>query len=152
MTRPLIDLTVQLHAKTDRAILVSNDGDEKSAVWLPLSQCEVEILKDGIAEVTMPEQRPRTHQAGQARWRGGMSQVAAKYTPGPWHPGHLGSDSSCQCVHVVEECYAGGICTIHIGNGKPVGDGGNDAPPRDEAIANMRLIAARRRWATRSMV
>lgn len=31
---------------------------------------------------------------------------------------------------------------VHIGNGKPIGDGGNDAPPRDEAIANMHLIAA----------
>lgn len=69
-----------------------------------------------------------------------MSEV--KHTPGPWHPGHLGSDSTCQCANVVDEGYAGGICTIHIGNGKPIGDGGNDAPPREQAIANMHLIAA----------
>lgn len=65
-----------------------------------------------------------------------------KHTPGPWHPGHLGSDGKCQCANVVDEGYAGGICTIHVGNGKPIGEGGNDAPPRDQAIANMHLIAA----------
>lgn len=65
-----------------------------------------------------------------------------KHTPAPWHPGHLGSDSDCQCANIVDEGYAGGICTVHVGNGKPVGDGGNDAPPLEEAIANMHLIAA----------
>ncbi len=53
--KQLIDLTLHLHAETDRAILVSEEGDERDAVWLPLSQCEVEILKDGIVEVAMPE-------------------------------------------------------------------------------------------------
>lgn len=65
------------------------------------------------------------------------------HTPGPWHPGHLGSDSSCQCRSVVDEGYAGGVCTIHVNNGiKSIADGGNDAPPRDQAVANMHLIAA----------
>ncbi len=68
--------------------------------------------------------------------------MSTKHTPGPWHPGHLGSDSTCQCKSVVDEGYAGGICTVHVDNGLLVGEGGNDAPPRDEAIANMRLIAA----------
>lgn len=66
----------------------------------------------------------------------------SQFTPGPWHPGHLGSDGTCQCATVVDEGYAGGICTVHIGNGLPVGEGGNDAPSRSEAIANMHLIAA----------
>lgn len=65
-----------------------------------------------------------------------------KFTPGPWHPGHLGSDHPCQCANVCDEGYAGGICTIHIGNGLPIGEGGNDAPPREEAIANMHAISA----------
>lgn len=65
-----------------------------------------------------------------------------RHTPGPWHPGHLGSDGKCQCRSVCDEGYAGGICTVHVGNGLPIGDGGNDAPPRDEAVANMYLIAA----------
>lgn len=37
----LIDLTLQEHARTKLAILVSDDGESKSAVWLPLSQIEV---------------------------------------------------------------------------------------------------------------
>lgn len=65
-----------------------------------------------------------------------------KGTPGPWHPGHLGSDGKCQCRYVVDEGYAGGICTIHLGNDLAIGEGGNDAPPLDQAIANMHLIAA----------
>jgi hypothetical protein len=42
----------------------------------------------------------------------------------------------------VSESYAGGICTVQVDNGLRIGEGGNDAPPRDEAIANMHLIAA----------
>lgn len=38
----LTDLTLALHAETERAVLVSETGDEKKAVWIPKSQCEVE--------------------------------------------------------------------------------------------------------------
>lgn len=65
----------------------------------------------------------------------------SEHTPGPWHTGCLGSDSTCQCANVCDEGFAGGICTIHVGNGLPIGEGGNDAPPREQAIANMHLIA-----------
>lgn len=65
-----------------------------------------------------------------------------RHTPGPWHPGHLGSDSTCQCANVVDEVYPGGICSIHIDNGKRISEGGNGAPPRGQAIANMHVIAA----------
>lgn len=51
----IVDLTLQLHHETDRAILVSDDGEEEQAVWLPLSQCEVNKLKGNVVEVTMPE-------------------------------------------------------------------------------------------------
>jgi len=51
----LIDVTVQLHMMTDRAIRVSDDGDDEKAVWIPLSQCEVLKRPNGIAIVTMPE-------------------------------------------------------------------------------------------------
>ena len=54
MKSDLVDLTVQLHHATDRAILVSDDGDRAKAVWIPLTQCEVEKRKNGIAVVTMP--------------------------------------------------------------------------------------------------
>lgn len=49
----LVDLTMQLHAETDKAILVSDDGDKAKAVWLPKSQIEFE-QKGPIVEVTMP--------------------------------------------------------------------------------------------------
>lgn len=46
----------------DRAILASHDGDKDKAVWLPLSQIEVEVevkirsgRSFGAAIVTMPE-------------------------------------------------------------------------------------------------
>ncbi len=65
-----------------------------------------------------------------------------KHTPGPWHVGCLGSDSTCQCSYVLSEWYMGAICTVHVDNGLPIGEGGNDAPARDQAIANMHLIAA----------
>jgi hypothetical protein len=64
-------------------------------------------------------------------------------TPGPWHPGHLGTDSTCQCRSIVDEgIYMGAIATVHVDNGLPIGEGGNDAPPAEEAAANMRYIAA----------
>ena len=35
-----IDITVHVHHSTPRAILVSEDGEQDGAVWLPLSQIE----------------------------------------------------------------------------------------------------------------
>lgn len=51
----LIDVTVQLHHETPKAVLVSDDGDRENAVWLPLSQCEIEHKRSGIVVVTLPE-------------------------------------------------------------------------------------------------
>ena len=52
----IIDLTLQLHYTTERAVLVSETGDPDKAVRLPLSQIEVtETKKSGIVEVSMPE-------------------------------------------------------------------------------------------------
>lgn len=51
-----VDLTLFEHARTDRAILVSETGDKTRAVWLPLSQIEVHKTdKFGIHEITCPE-------------------------------------------------------------------------------------------------
>ncbi len=55
MKSDLVDVTVHVHHQTDKAILVSDDGERDGAVWLPLSQVEVEMTKPPIAEVTMPE-------------------------------------------------------------------------------------------------
>lgn len=55
MKSDLIDLEVYVHAKTSKAILISDDGDSDKAVWVPLSQVEVEAVKGRVHEVTMPE-------------------------------------------------------------------------------------------------
>lgn len=51
----LVELSLQLMQETDRAILVSDDGDPDNACWLPKSQVEFEITKPGFANVTLPE-------------------------------------------------------------------------------------------------
>ena len=39
----ILDLVVTLHKSTEKAVLVSEDGDESEAVWLPRSQIEIEV-------------------------------------------------------------------------------------------------------------
>lgn len=51
----LVDLTMQLHHETDKAILVSDDGDVDRAVWLAKSVVEFEHKKGNLVEVTLPE-------------------------------------------------------------------------------------------------
>lgn len=51
----LTDITVHLHQETERAILVSDDGDRDKAVWLPKSQVEYVAKPGGICEVSLPE-------------------------------------------------------------------------------------------------
>lgn len=55
MPTKLCDLELHLHAETDKAILVSTDGNADDAVWVPKSQCEYEIKKKNLILVTMPE-------------------------------------------------------------------------------------------------
>lgn len=59
MRSDLVDLLLFEHHRTDAAVLVSDDGEEKSAVWIPLSQVEIEAkpAKVGGREVlvTMPQ-------------------------------------------------------------------------------------------------
>ena len=52
----LIDGAVQLHRETESAWLVSNDGDRKSAVWIPKSQAQLEPDYSGKCHIlTLPE-------------------------------------------------------------------------------------------------
>jgi len=51
----LIDLTLCLHAITERAVSVSDTGEDAKAVWLPLSQCEVLKRPNRTCVVTLPE-------------------------------------------------------------------------------------------------
>jgi hypothetical protein len=53
----LVDLEMVRHHVTERAVLVSLDGDKRKAVWLPIAHVEV-VCKNAsraIVEVTMPE-------------------------------------------------------------------------------------------------
>ena len=55
MTTTLVDLTVQILHRTDRAVLVT-DSTPDNGVWLPLSQIEVAPAdKVGLHVVTLPD-------------------------------------------------------------------------------------------------
>jgi hypothetical protein len=54
--RELIDIEMQKHAETEKAVLVSDTGMHEDAVWLPISQIEmVPGPMPGMVTVTMPE-------------------------------------------------------------------------------------------------
>ena len=54
MKSDLIDIEVCIHYETDKAILVSIDGEKENSKWLPKSQ--IEIHKEGNkTEITLPE-------------------------------------------------------------------------------------------------
>lgn len=57
MKADLIDLELMIHHQTAAAVLVSNDGDPKKAVWLPKAPVEFdEPIRIGKAQiVTMPQ-------------------------------------------------------------------------------------------------
>lgn len=60
-----------------------------------------------------------------------------KGTPGPWSAPHLSNPGpGCKCGYVFAESSMGGVAEVYVDNGS------NDCPPRDEARANARLIAA----------
>lgn len=65
-------------------------------------------------------------------------------TAGPWYTGHLCDDDHvCNCASILSDTgIMGAVATVHYDNGKSVGEGGNDAPPKSEAKANQLLIAA----------
>ena len=67
---------------------------------------------------------------------------AVKASQGPWYPGHIGDKTiECECRSILNEGYCGSIATVSVDNGKSIGDGGNDSPPYDEAVANGQFIA-----------
>jgi hypothetical protein len=55
MRSDLVDLLLFEHHRTAAAVLVSDDGEAKSAVWLPLSQVEITPTpsRSGGSEVTV---------------------------------------------------------------------------------------------------
>lgn len=57
----LHDLDLHFHAETDKAILISENGEERHAVWLPKSQIEYEDDGRGSCKVTLPEWLANEH-------------------------------------------------------------------------------------------
>lgn len=58
MKSDLVDLEALVIASTEKAVCISATGEKKDAVWVPLSQCEVDWPEGGMAgkaTVTMPE-------------------------------------------------------------------------------------------------
>ena len=51
----LIEIEMQMHSSTQKAILVSDDGNDDNAVWLPLSQIQTRQKGGARMIVTMPE-------------------------------------------------------------------------------------------------
>lgn len=51
----LVDITVMRHAETAKAVLVSNDGDEDGAVWIPKSQISIAEMDGKAIEISIPE-------------------------------------------------------------------------------------------------
>jgi hypothetical protein len=67
------------------------------------------------------------------------------WTPGPWAPGHMTDpETTCECRYILSDGagYFGSVAVVSKSNGLRVGEGGNDCPPEEEAIANAHLIAA----------
>lgn len=63
------------------------------------------------------------------------------HSPLPWHVGHLADDAhSCNCDCIGNEHGVGGIARILVNNGLKIADGGNEAPPLEEAKDNMLYI------------
>jgi len=55
MKSNIIDIDVEITARTEKAVLV-HTGDKMKSVWLPLSQIEIEPSGvGGVETVTLPE-------------------------------------------------------------------------------------------------
>lgn len=52
MKSNLEDIEVHMHAQTEKAVLVSADGDAEQAEWIPKSQCELEHKRGRIWVLT----------------------------------------------------------------------------------------------------
>lgn len=56
MAQRLIELELEEHARTKLAVLLSDDGEEKNAKWLPLGEIEIRPIRGkSYCQVTMPE-------------------------------------------------------------------------------------------------
>lgn len=49
------EAVLAFHRETEKAILVSDTGSIKDAVWIPKSQIEYTMLPDGYVSCTIPQ-------------------------------------------------------------------------------------------------
>jgi len=55
MRSDLVDVSVKILHETAAAVKVTDTGDPKDAVWLPRSEIEIALERDGTVTVTLPE-------------------------------------------------------------------------------------------------
>lgn len=56
MKSDIVDISVQLHHETEKAVLVSDNGNKDKAIWIPKSLIEIsQADKNGIVEISLPE-------------------------------------------------------------------------------------------------
>lgn len=55
MKSDLVDLEVTLHARTEKAVKVSTDGNSAKAVWVPNAYLEIERKYGDLWRITLPE-------------------------------------------------------------------------------------------------
>jgi hypothetical protein len=55
MAGQIIEVAVEIHHETERALLVSDTGDREDAVWIPKSQIEAREEVSGVTEISLPE-------------------------------------------------------------------------------------------------
>lgn len=54
MKSDLVDIEIKIHLETEKAWLVSDDGDRSNAVWIPKSQAQIET-ESRTSIMTLPE-------------------------------------------------------------------------------------------------
>ena len=54
MKTNIIEIRGQVHGRRDREILFSADGDQDSAVVLPLAHVEIGALHHGVGTISLP--------------------------------------------------------------------------------------------------
>lgn len=59
-------------------------------------------------------------------------------------PHFVNDDVDCDCNSILSEGYCGAVASVHFNNNLPIGEGGNDAAPLEEAKANAKLIVTMR--------
>lgn len=53
-----VDLELMIHKETERAVLVSSDGNREAAVWLPKISCQFEEpIREGRAQIVTTYER-----------------------------------------------------------------------------------------------